>query len=58
MEEAAAIIAVAIVNSNEELRADFANQSALGPTQGADFLRPYLTAARITLRKSVVDNLQ
>jgi hypothetical protein len=58
MEEAAALMAIAIVNSSEELRADFANQSALGPTQGADFLRPYLTAARIALRKSVVDNLQ
>jgi hypothetical protein len=51
MDEAAAILAVAIINSSEKLRQDFANQSVQSPAAGAEFLSPYLAAAYTIVAK-------
>lgn len=51
MEEAAAIFALAIVNSSPVLQEQFRGQAVQNPQAGADFLGPYFVAAMRTIQR-------
>jgi hypothetical protein len=51
LDEAAAIIAVAMVNSNPVLQEQFKGQLSQSPQAGADFIVPYFVAIRTALEK-------
>jgi len=51
MDEAAAILAVALINSHQMLQTQLAAQATQNPQAGADFIVSYFVSIRKTLEK-------